>query len=432
MKKRIFNNLILASAIRIFLMRSNYQSIISERVEVSTALNSWKREGVYLRNQGIDPYSGDVFHETPIGLAIFASLQMHLSNWALCVLFILTDLATALFLAATAKLYIQELIVKEKEERTHFVNDTNEKSQTSMGDISSTAVIYIPAAYLFNPYVVLNCVGFTTTVFTNFLYSAALYFMIRQWTVGSSLANALLTLQGLYPVNLMIPTIIYSSRGKNGHDVLWVIVKTILIYCIISIALLSISYYITGSWSFLRSTFGFILTVPDLRPNIGLYWYFFTEMFEHFRWLFVASFQINVGTLYVVPLALRLRRDPLLLAFSFLAITSIFKSYPCIGDVGFYMSLLPLWKHLFRYMQQGFVIGCFILFCTVFAPTVWHQWIYSRSANANFYFGVTLAFAIAQIFLLTDVLFTSIKREFVTRHGFGDEINGNKVKFLLE
>jgi hypothetical protein len=30
-------------------------------------------------------------------------------------------------------------------------------------------------------------------------------------------------------------------------------------------------------------------------------------------------------------------------------------------------------------------------------PVVWHLWIYSRSANANFYFGVTLAFATAQV-----------------------------------
>lgn len=36
-------NLILAVAIRFLLMNSEYQEVISERVEVSTALNSWKR-----------------------------------------------------------------------------------------------------------------------------------------------------------------------------------------------------------------------------------------------------------------------------------------------------------------------------------------------------------------------------------------------------
>lgn len=83
-------------------------------------------------------------------------------------------------------------------------------------------------------------------------------------------------------------------------------------------------------------------------------------------------------------------------------------------------------------MQQGFIVGCFLLSCTIFAPTVWHLWIYSRSANANFYFGVTLAFAIAQIFLVTDVLFASVKREFSLRHGLSREIHGNTAKLLLE
>ena len=73
-----------------------------------------------------------------------------------------------------------------------------------------------------------------------------------------------------------------------------------------------------------------------------------------------------------------------------------------------------------------------MLFCTVFAPTVWYQWIFSRSANANFYFGVTLAFAIAQIFLLTDILFASVKHEFAVRHGINKDISGNTAKLLLE
>jgi phosphatidylinositol glycan class U len=144
----------------------------------------------------------------------------------------------------------------------------------------------------------------------------------------------------------MVPATIYvSNAAKNKRTS---IITMLITFVSILAALFATSYYIMGSWSFLRNTIGFILTVPDLRPNIGLYWYFFTEMFEHFWWLFIASFQINVSLLYIVPLALRLRRDPMLLAFSYLALAAIFKSYPCIGDVGFYISLLPLWKHLFQ------------------------------------------------------------------------------------
>lgn len=213
-------------------------------------------------------------------------------------------------------------------------------------DIPGTSALYVSAGYLFNPYIILNCVGLTTTVFTNLLYSIALVSMTRRSMFWSCMSIALLTLQGLYPMSLMVPATIYvASAARNRRTS---IITMLIIFMSVLTALFIISYNIMGSWSFLRNTIGFILTVPDLRPNIGLYWYFFTEMFEHFRWLFIASFQINVSLLYIVPLALRLRRDPMLLAFSYLAIAAIFKSYPCIGDVGFYISLLPLWKHLFQ------------------------------------------------------------------------------------
>lgn len=82
-----------------------------------------------------------------------------------------------------------------------------------------------------------------------------------------------------------------------------------------------------------------------MQPNIGLFWYFFTEMFEHFRPLFLLSFQMNATVLYLVPLTIKLHKQPIFLATVLIALTSIFRSYPCVGDVAFYMALFPLWKH---------------------------------------------------------------------------------------
>lgn len=48
-------------------------------------------------------------------------------------------------------------------------------------------------------------------------------------------------------------------------------------------------------------------------------------------------------------------------------------------------------------MAHNFIVGCFFLVTSVLGPTVYYLWIYARSANANFYFGVTLAFAAAQV-----------------------------------
>lgn len=48
-------------------------------------------------------------------------------------------------------------------------------------------------------------------------------------------------------------------------------------------------------------------------------------------------------------------------------------------------------------MQQKFLVGCFFIATAVLAPIQWYLWIYSGSANANFYFGVTIAFGTAQV-----------------------------------
>jgi hypothetical protein len=35
------------------------------------------------------------------------------------------------------------------------------------------------------------------------------------------------------------------------------------------------------------------LELTDLSPNVGLWWYFFTEMFDHFRPFFLAMFSVR-------------------------------------------------------------------------------------------------------------------------------------------
>lgn len=86
----------------------------------------------------------------------------------------------------------------------------------------------------------------------------------------------------------------------------------------------------------------------DLKPNIGLFWYFFTEMFEHFRTLFLITFQMNATILYSVPLTIKLHKLPVFLATILTALITIFRSYPCVGDVAFYLALFPLWKQSAR------------------------------------------------------------------------------------
>lgn len=419
----------IAAVVRLLLSNSDYKGVITDRVEISTPLNSWKRvtEGAALYNEGTDPYMGDMLHETPLGLIIYSWMIKSFKE-NITFVFIVCDLITALLLYSTAKHFVTHLLDRQKKEEPNYAK-VNPQLLVNSEDIQM-GPIFVASAYLFNPYIVLSCVAQTTTVFANLFLALTFYSMIKGNVLLCTIALALSAQQSLYTVILLVPVSMYIAQNKKNK--IFYIAMTSLWFVLVLISLVYCSYYITSSWDFIYSTYGFILTVPDLRPNIGLFWYFFTEMFEHFRVLFLCAFQMNASILYLGPLAFRLHAEPMLLATSLTTLIAIFKSYPSLGDVGFYLALLPMWKHLFHYMQQGFIVSCFFVITLVLGPTFWHLWIYNRSANANFYFGVTLAFATAQIFLVTDLLFAYIKREYALVHGLPRTIDGKEAKLVLE
>lgn len=83
-------------------------------------------------------------------------------------------------------------------------------------------------------------------------------------------------------------------------------------------------------------------------------------------------------------------------------------------------------------MQQMFISGVSIVLTTVLAPVLWDLWIFWGSANANFYFGATLAFITAQIFFLTDLAFAYVKRDFLLINGTKRILGGKVAKMVLQ
>nr|XP_020018580.1 phosphatidylinositol glycan anchor biosynthesis class U protein [Castor canadensis] len=182
------------------------------------------------------------------------------------------------------------------------------------------------------------------------------------------------------------------------------------------VVIVCLSFFLLSSWDFIPAVYGFILSVPDLTPNIGLFWYFFAEMFEHFSLFFVCVFQINVF-FYTIPLAIKLKEHPIFFMFIQIAIISIFKSYPTVGDVALYMAFFPVWNHLYRFLRNIFVLACIIIVCSLLFPVLWHLWIYAGSANSNFFYAITLTFNVGQILLISDYFYAFLRREYYLTHG---------------
>ncbi|KAF8787577.1 phosphatidylinositol glycan anchor biosynthesis class U protein-like [Argiope bruennichi] len=401
---------------------------LGNRVEISTPMNSWKRavEGVSLWKRGINPYDSDIIHESPFALAVYDYLVTYIPD-SIDVLFIACDLLVSTILSHFAKYYLEEYVKKEQAKK---VPKNTEPLLLKYDNIVWVCYL-IEVVYLLNPYSVFSCAGRSTVLFQNLLLAFFLFLTTVGYWLEAGGVLAFLTFHSFYYCTLLVPLVMYVYQTANDRARYFEIFFTLGGFVVSIIGLLCGFRRITGSWRYLESTFGCILSVPDLTPNIGLFWYFFTEMFEHFRVFFLCIFQLNVFV-YTIPLAVRLRKDPIFLMFVHIIIISIFKSYPCIGEVGFYLALLTIWSHLLHFMRQKFIVCCVLASCTLLAPTLWHLWIYSGSANANFYFAITLAFNTGQVFLLTDILSAFIKREYYFEKGVKYNEDGSLVLLRLQ
>ncbi|XP_054918022.1 phosphatidylinositol glycan anchor biosynthesis class U protein isoform X2 [Dermacentor andersoni] len=427
-------------------------------------------EGLYLHRMQLSPYDGDIFHEPPLSLLVYDYVTKAIDEQWIPLLFIACDLVTALLLAVGAKKCVLYMVEQEAQAKKAKSSRNITLTMNSAGAVPKLVL----AVYLLSPYSLLNCIGMATTLFSNLL--VALFFasflhgvegdelsspgaiaesgtvrLLRSsavrmgngtlhhnvtrrtsWWLIASVVLAVETYKSFYPVMLLLPALLYMHEVKrnSSHRSTSLVISAVVTFLVTLSCLLFGSYLVTSSWQFLWSTYGCICAVPDLTPNIGVFWYFFTEVFEHFRVFFLWIFQLN-AFVYMVPLGIRLRKEPLLLFFLVVALTAVFKSYPSIGDVALYTSLLPIWRHVFPYMKQYFLVGCIFVSCSALAPLLWHLWIFSSSANANFYFGITLAFNTGQIFLITDLLFAHVKRKFYLENGDPKELEEKNMKLEL-
>lgn len=169
------------------------------------------------------------------------------------------------------------------------------------------------------------------------------------------LSLAVASYLSLYPALLFLPLVLlcYDRQARQVQTAPNSVLFALKHFAILAgsfAVLLVVSYLISGnSWEFISATYGVHLLVPDLTPNVGLWWYFFIEIFDSFREFFLGVFWLHL-TGYVGGLTVRVRRQPLFVITTLLGIFAIFKPYPSIADVSPYLALLALYRHLFPRM----------------------------------------------------------------------------------
>eukprot|EP00879_Flechtneria_rotunda_P021137 GHRR01022268.1.p1 GENE.GHRR01022268.1~~GHRR01022268.1.p1 ORF type:complete len:363 (+),score=64.87 GHRR01022268.1:1303-2391(+) len=141
----------------------------------------------------------------------------------------------------------------------------------------------------------------------------------------------------------------------------------------------------------------------DLTPNIGMYWYFFTEMFDAFRPFFLFVFH-SFAVILSMPMAVRFHNRPFFVLWVQLYITCMVKPYACVGDMVPWMVLLPLLQQQLQCIQLGMFLINSLLLIFVLGPAMWYQWIEVDAANSNFFYSITLLLGVWYTVFLVQVL----------------------------
>lgn len=297
--------------------------VLDGRVECSTPVSSFKRleEGLFQYLHGGSPYHGGVFHQSPLLLGLFAIIHNYISPeiWVINAFYSLIDTLIGYGFARIA----------------------------AIDYLVSYDPTVVCAIYLFNPFTLLSTLSRSTLIFTNLTTALSILAAVNKKSIQAVSILALSSCLSIYPIYLAPALIVLCKERSPQSKISSSYYKLGSLFVLFIGIFLYMSYNtIHNSWEFIESTYGVILLLTELTPNIGLWWYFFTEMFDYFRPFFLGVFQIYCAA-YSLPVTIRLRKYPIFALTTVVGLTTLFKPYPEVGDIGFYFTLLLLYKPVF-------------------------------------------------------------------------------------
>lgn len=474
--------LIVAAAV---VLRAALMPLLSEQlhdhIHIASPIGGYRRvkEGLFLLEQGLSPYAGDVFHQPPLVILAFWPLR-NLPFAVNAAIFIFRDVLTAYYLRIIAS-YYKSYNERFKDPPSVLLNLPN----------------VVAAAFLFNPLTLLSCVGLSGAGFTHCACAAAIAYAVKGRMFLSTWGLAVAVYLEIYPFVLISPiclllrestmtfpilklrlplnhkilrsasnqdkndkaTVASASASASDVDVdadaemdpdmareqelerrdaeqcisnelmrvgarVHLLAKLthkdnpdwtnkdkvkFLLYPFLCFfgwlaCLVLLSYQVSKSWSFIEKSYGFMFLVPNLTPNIGVFWYMFTEVFDQFHLFFLFVFQANI-VWYTPSLTIRFKNQPAFIAAALMGVIGIFKSYPVVSDTAFMMCMLLTNLHLlipkYRKLYPVFYLLCQSVVTTLM---MWFLWINMASGNANFFYFQALLFLFCSGFTLVEAM----------------------------
>jgi phosphatidylinositol glycan class U len=125
--------------------------------------------------------------------------------------------------------------------------------------------------------------------------------------------------------------------------------------------------------------------------------------------------------IYVVPICLRLRRDPLLAVLVTLGVIGTWKSYPTLGDIGVWAGLLGCFPEIVTSelvlvpadidLRHPLFTLTTHLYTSILLPLLHSLWLLSGTGNANFYYAASMVYGLNASLAVVDVLSTGVRMD---------------------
>ncbi|ULU11171.1 hypothetical protein L5515_001065 [Caenorhabditis briggsae] len=361
-----------------------YSDYFEERVEFTSTVYSFERvkDGIAMLDDGLDPFETKNMHFLPLTLYVVRYL-LKTSPVLLAPLWILLDISTAWIAAQSAQKVWKSV---------HGRDDRN------IGKL-------VFSLYAYNPIAIISTGILSLTVVQNFVFAAIFFFLVSDRPAVCAL------LIGAWSSFTIFPFILISCLAFRANGSLFKFLSLVALSIFSATTFFALNFLLNGnSLNFVEPTYTSILKFTSIQPNVGLYWYFFVQIFEHFRSFYTNSFVI-LYFFMPIPITIMIRRDPVLHFTIIGLLVSIFFPYPTLNQVSFVLAILPLLEEYKKHFRYTLLIGGAIITTIALMPVMWHMWMVSSSGNANFFFGATIVYNVALINLVMDMIFVYSRRQ---------------------
>lgn len=424
---RLLVALSIGAAVRVLLpvLVPSITDSLSNTVEITTPITSFKavREAFYYLNHGIDLYDGGIVHQPPLLVILLSMINDYVPEvahqFAFSVLYMIIDLWITHRLIQLNRWYNKSESERLKQSSEKPGKNGKPKKLEGLADYM------IASFYLFNPLLLLTTLSFSTVNFT-FLFIVE---AVSQVTLQKNFARAVIALAissylSFNPVFLIIPLLALAHSEKLA-SLAEIYGQGSGLFVALNGLLLLMSFIMTASFSFVEQCYGTIVFFRKIVPNVGLWWYLFTEMFDFFTPLYLGMFNLY-SIIFIVPVTMRFFKrgtsgDPFLafwLAYLWLSFT---KSYPAVSDLGLILSVLPIFYNTALPHCKFLVITALTLIvCLVLSPIFYHCWIVLGNGNSNFFYSMNLVWGAVHVLVFMDVTWGRLTYDYILTHTIGE------------